>query len=242
MQLNNLLKHDQSYSPVKTVTAVSLTIVFFFTILITVFIVSSLLNQSIITPIDTSANQILNQINLDDIDSELKILLSSSYNIPSQDLSQVKAVIRNDSITYTTDNHNNLTDATFLIDLNNPKLTLEVNYQKNIDFVALLCPPIELAQDQNVFCIGYGSQSTIDANLDKYLPYQNFTPNGTFFSIWHDYDDNNKPRLNTFATICDDEQSYQEVNSSIKYWLMQHGIPNPDIIPIHFPHSYCNDR
>ena len=114
MQLN-LLNHNQSYSPVKTVTAVSLTIVFFFTILITVFIVSSLLNQSIITPIDTSANQILNQINLDDIDSELKILLSSSYNIPSQDLSQVKAVIRNDSITYTTDNHNNLTHATFLI-------------------------------------------------------------------------------------------------------------------------------
>lgn len=229
----------QSYSSRKTITAIVLSIALFFIILLTISIVFPILHQSAILPIDTSNNQILNQINLDDVNLELKTLLSNTYDTTPQELSNLKAIIRENSITYSVDENNNLANASFLIDLNNPKLTFQVEYQKNVDFVALLCPPIELAQDQNVFCIGYNGQSTIDANLDKYLPYQGFTPNGTYFSIWHDYDDKNKPFLNTYANACDDEESNQEASATIKYWLMQHGIANPDIIPINLQTSNC---
>lgn len=180
------------------------------------------------------------------LDSKIKLfgehlkdtLSNLGYTMPDE----INAVIREDSVkTYSPDGSDPVT-ATFLLDIDSPKLTYQVTLDYDTDNFLLVCPDISLVQDPNTFCIGTDKQSTIDANLAKYLPYSGETTSEISFTISRDYDSKNNPRLSVYANVCNDETIATEVETAVKEWIRDKGIPNPDIIPLHFPHSYCNDR
>ena len=235
----NTIQLSPEYTPRITILAVTSSIILFITVIITIAIINPLLNQPSIAPISSSRDPHLSQINLSDLDYVLFTHVNSFYDLSLEQIQNFKSVIREDTIKYKLDENDKITSATFIIDVNDPKLTYQVNDQIDADFISLNCPTIDLVQDPNVFCIGYDRNSTIDANLGKYLPYQGTTPNGTVFSIWRDFNDDGRPYIDSYANICNDESISNEVKTSIKYWLMQHGIPNPDVIPLNFHSDYC---
>ena len=215
-------------------------IILFNVAIITAAILNALLAPSgIIEPIDNSDSPYFSEIDFSKIEKYLTTVLKANYDLPTETISNLKAIARKDTISPQFNDENQFIGASFLIDLNEPQLTYLVSYQKNLPDVFFTCPSIELYPNQNVFCIGTDSQSTIDANLDKYLPYLGKTTNGVSFSLKHDYDTNNKPRLDAYADICDDEKRGQEVEESIQKWLKSKGIPNPDIIPVNINYSDC---
>lgn len=216
-------------------------ILFFITIIVTVSTLVPLLSRSVIAPINTSSDPHLSQINLTDVENQLKAILENSYGLSPAELSQVQAVIREDTINYNL-NKDKVESAKFIIDLNEPKLTYLVNDEIENQFISFTCPSIDLVQDPNVFCIGYGNQSTIDANLGKYLPYSNTIANDIEYTLWQDLDDNNRPRLEAYANICNDEQIAKAIKSDIAEWLKSHGIDNPNVIPLNMPYSYCDEH
>lgn len=214
-------------------------IIFFIFIIFTIFVTSTVPNKSAIIITNSSNDPNLSKIDFDKIISNIETLMVYSYNATPEQIHNLRAVVRENTIEYTLDDSGKIANAKYIIDLNEPNVTFLVDDQASVNFVALTCPPTELVQNPNVFCIGYGGQSTIDANLKKYLPYQGKTSDGIDFRIWLDPDDSNKPRLGVYANICDNETTGKSVNDAVKYWLIQHGIPNPDIIPLNLDYSYC---
>lgn len=202
--------------------------------LFTIFILN-ILNTPIIIHYSEENAKLDNKIKL--FGKHLKNTLSNlGYTVPDE----VNATIRESTVkTYSPDG--NGSTATFLLDIDSPKLTYQVTLDYDTDNFLLVCPDISLVQDPNIFCIGTDKQSTIDANLAKHLPYSGETTSEIPFTISHDYDSKNNPRLTIYASVCGDETLAQEVETEVKNWIRSKGIPNPDIIPLHFPHSYCND-
>lgn len=211
-----------------------------FVVISSLFIIRGLDNRSIIENLDSAKLSSLNREELNQIERLLRTMLKSNYGLKDDALEKVKAVARENSMKIERDEKTKKVKAAkFLIDLNDPKLTYEVAFNNGFSDMTFTCPELGLMQDANVFCIGTDKQSTIDVALDKYLPYRATTKNGTFFSVWHDYDDDNNPRIEMYASICGDEAKGQEVLSTVKTWIKEKGV-NPDSIPINYQSSYCD--
>lgn len=226
-----------------TKIAIILLIILFNVVIITITIIQAITAPTgSIEPVSTANLPYISQVNLPNIEKKLDIILKSYYKPSPEELATLKAIIRENTFNYKLKNDGILDSATFLIDLNNPQLTYQVEYHNNSSEVFITCPPIELAQNQDIFCIGLDSQSTIDANLDKYLPYRGSTSSGVSFSIKHDYDKQNLPRLDVYANICGDERKGKEVEETVLEWVKSKGIPNPKIIPIYINYQDCYSK
>lgn len=211
-----------------------------FVVISSLFIVRGLDKKSIIENLDSAELGTLSNTNLYEIEQSLKIMLKSNYDLTDSALKKVKVVARENSMKIERDEKTKkVKSAKFLIDINEPKLTYEVSFDSELSDTTFTCPELGLMQDANVFCIGTDKQSTIDVALGKYLPYRATTKNGTYFSIWRDYDDGNNPRIEMYASICGDEEKGQEVLNTIKAWIKEKGV-NPDILPINYQSSYCD--
>lgn len=234
------MEETQSQNQKATKIAIILLIILFNVVIATIAIINAITAPSgSIEPVSNTSSTYFSQIDTSSIEQKLIILLKSYYDASPKDLTNLKAVIRENTLTYKLDNDNQLTEAKFLIDLNEPQLTYQVEYQKDGSEIMITCPPIELAQNQDIFCIGLDTYSTIDSNLDKYLPYRGVTPSGVQFSIKHDRDSNNMPRLDIYANICNDETKGKEVENTVKEWIQSKNIPNPSIIPTNINYSDC---
>ena len=234
---------NQSHNPNHTLIAVIASVLLFFTVIITIAIISPLLHHSSIAPIGPEASVFLSNADLQKVESIIKTHLSSTYNQSPDELSNLSIVIRENTLESKQNNSNSITTNYFIVDLNSPELTYHVTYQPSTKLVYLTCPTIDLAQNPEVFCIGSDNNSTIEANLDQYLPYQSTTTSDIDFSVSHHGGDSYSDAfLTIYASVCGDETLAQEVETEVKNWIRSKGIPNPDIIPLHFPHSYCNDK
>lgn len=171
------------------------------------------------------------------LETGLKSLLSNSYDYSEEDLSDLKIIIRENTVTYTY-SKDQVTGTNFLLDVDKLNLTYDVTLEYASEGVFFRCPSLELMKDPNIFCVGTDKQSTIDVALDKYLPYRGKTKSGYSFSIWHDYDDKNNPRIEMYANICNDQKKGAEILQTIKDWIKDKGV-NPDIVPINYQESYC---
>ncbi|MBP5656298.1 hypothetical protein J6X15_01795 [Candidatus Saccharibacteria bacterium] len=215
-------------------------LVLIFVIASCLFIMNGLSRRNIIENLNSTDLNTLSQKELNEINQSLKIMLKSNYGLDDDALNKVKAVVRENSMKIEQDEKTKkVTAAQFLMDINDPKLTYEVSFDSRLSDTTFKCPELGLMQDANVFCIGSDKQSTIDVALGKYLPFRAKTESGTYFSIWRDYDDNNSPRLEMYASICGDEEKGKEVLSTIKGWIKEKGV-NPDSIPINYQSSYCD--
>ncbi|MBO4854994.1 hypothetical protein J5500_01140 [Candidatus Saccharibacteria bacterium] len=204
------------------------------------FIINGLGKKSVIENLDSTDLSTLSTKELNEINQSLKIMLKSNYGLNDDALSKVKAVVRENSMKIErNEKTKKIVAADFLMDLNDPKLTYQVSFDGRLSDTTFACPELGLMQDANVFCIGSDKQSTIDVALGKYLPFRAKTESGTYFSIWRDYDDNNSPRLEMYASICGDEEKGEEVLNTIKGWIKEKGV-NPDSIPINYQSSYCD--
>ena len=215
-------------------------LVLIFVVISCLFILRGLNNRSIIENLDSAELGSIEDKNLYEIEQALKIMLKSNYKMKEDELKKIKVVARENSMKIERDEKTKkVKSAKFLIDINNPKLTYEVSFDKELSDTTFTCPELGLMQDANVFCIGTDKQSTIDVALGKYLPYRATTKNGTYFSIWRDYDDSNNPRIEMYASICDDKEKGQEVLNTIKAWIKDKGV-NPNSLPINYQSSYCD--
>ena len=210
-----------------------------FVVASSVFIVNVLLNKSAIENLDSSKLDGIDKEDLRSIERSLKVMMKSNYNLEDSDINNLKLVVREDTVEVKRDSDNKTSWAHFLIDLNKPKLTYDVSFNSGASDAVFLCPDLSLMQDANEFCIGTDKQSTIDVALDKYLPYHDKTESGIFYSIWHGYDDSNSPRIEMYASICNNETKGAEVLRSIKDWIKDKGV-NPDSIPINYQTTYCD--
>ena len=215
-------------------------IVLIFVVVSCMFIVRTISNRTIVENLDSAELSSLTKSELYEFEQSLKIMLKSNYHLKDDDLKKVKVVVRENTVKVERDEKDKKVKmATFLIDVNEPKLTYEVTFDSGASDTTFACPELGLMQDQNVFCIGTDKQSTIDVALGKYLPYRGTTKSGIFFSVWRDYDDSNSPRLEMYASICGDEEKGQEVLNTIKAWIKDKGV-NPDSLPINYQSSYCD--
>ena len=240
---------DQSYNqnlspnPKHIRNAIIATILLFFVIIITIAILAPLSQPTAIAPVSSDISSHLSGSDLSKIETSVKNHLSSTYNTPSDELNSLSIVIREDTFKSVQNNTDSILYTRFIIDLNEPKYSYLVTYRPSIKSVNLTCPSLDQTQDPNLFCIADSGYSTIDADLGQYLPYQDTTTSGTDFSISHHGGDSySDPYLSIYASVCGDEAAATEVETAVKDWIRSKGIPNPDIIPLHFPHSYCNDR
>ena len=230
-------------TPNRVRIAIILCILLFFTVIITLTILNPLLHHSSIAPVSSDVSSSLSAKDLLSIESSVKSHLSFTYDLSSDDLDSLSIVIRENTLETKRDDSNSITLANFIIDLSSPQLTYKVTYQPSSNLILLTCPTINLVQDSSIFCIGTDNHSTIDANLDQYLPYEGTTANDIDYSISHQSGDSiSDPYLTIYASVCDDEADAIEVETAVKDWIHSKGIPDPDIIPLHFSHSYCNER
>lgn len=224
----------------------AIAVVALITLIISLAITSSVLSslpkqQSIIEPVSKSTDPIINQFNFTTIGQALQGLITNSYDFSPKELSNLKAIIREDTIKYATNSNGKITNIQFIIDTNQPKLTYIVNDQIDIEEnITISCPSIDLVQDPNVFCIDLNNKTTIDVNLSQYLPYQGSTRNRIEYYLRQEANTLISSQLIAYSNICNDEDNKQEVKSDIDFWLIQHGISNPDVIPITIKDSGCN--
>lgn len=241
---NNLATWKNNKSPQRQALIVTLSLaLLFFTIIATISFFSSLpKGQSIIEPINTSSDNKLEQFNSSLTSLALQTTLITNYNLSSEEQSNLKAIIRENTIKYETDANGKISQISFVIDLNQPKLTYIVDDQiGKEEKITISCAPIDLVQDLNTFCIDSNNQTTIDINLSKFLPYQGTTRNGIEYYIREDTNATINSQLTAYANICNKESNRTEVKSSIDYWLIQLGITNPDLIPIEIKDSGCKE-
>ena len=235
MPLLNNNSDQLEQTPRQIIPTIAAILTLLFTICITITVASlQPQNPTSIAPISKSYSSILEKPDLITIEQQLRNFLGKTYNLTPEQSSSLTAVIREDTIT-----NNDSNGVVFLIDISEPKLTFQVTYQKEQATANFSCPPIELAQSPDIFCIGQNRQSTIDTNLSDYLPYQGLTPNGTEYYIWQAPKSDYTPRLDIIANTCNNELLNKEVKSAIDYWLIQHGITNPDIIPTKISYPDC---
>lgn len=226
------MENNQSQNYKYSKIAAILLFILFNTIIVTITIIGALNSPNgMIEPISDTGSPYISQINFSKINDKLKIILKAYYNLSQEELDNIKAVVRENTIDYILDDNNKLNNATFLIDLDTPQLTYQIHYYTKGPEVNIECPPIELSQNQDIFCIGQDSQSTIDTNLDKYLPYYGNTPGNVLFTIAHEYDKLGLPYLSIITNTCRDEKTEDSINATIRKWIKGKNIPNPDIIP-----------
>lgn len=233
---------DQEPSAKKTIIAATSSISLIITVIITFTFFSSLpRQQSIIEPINTSTYPILKEFDFTIIGQTIQDLIVAYYEISTEELSNLKANIRESTIQYDTNSNDKITSIQFIIDINQPRLTYMISDQVDAnDTTTLSCPPIELVQDPSVFCIGSDQKTTIDVNLSQYLPHQSTTRNGINYYLRQESGIINNPQLIAYANICNKDANMKEVKNDIEFWLIQHGISNPEIIPISIKDSGCS--
>lgn len=242
---NNQISANEasSYNPKYVRRAIIASVLLFFVIIITITIINPYLNHSSIAPVGPEVSSYLNSEDMSKIETAIKNQLIFAYEKSSDELDNLRIVIREDTFTSEQNSSGRITTANFIVDINSPELTYKITYRPRDNSVHLTCPSINLVQNPDIFCKGTYDQSTIDANLDQYLPYEGTTASEIDFSIsHHGADSTSDPYLTIYASVCDDETLAAEVETAVKDWIRSKGIPNPDIIPLHFPHSYCNDR
>ena len=226
----------------KTIIAILSLIMLVITIIVTIIIsTSSPNNQSIIAPISSATEPIIRQLDYTATGQKLQKFIASKYNLSPEELSNLKAVIREDTIEYDINSNHIVSNVRFFIDVIQPRLTYIVDNQIDDEKeIILSCPPNELAQDPSIFCVGSDNKTTIDANLSQYLPHQGTTRNGIKYYLRKEADIIADPKLIAYASICNNETNLKEVQSDIDFWLIQHNISNPEIIPITINDSGCN--
>lgn len=237
--MNDYESQNYKYSRIAAI----LFLILFNTIIITVVAIKALNTPNgAIEPISNTNSPYISQINLSKVNKKLNIILEAYFGLSQEDLNNVKAIIRENTFEFVLDENDNLDTAVFIIDLINPQLTYQVQYYTKGPEIYIECPPIELSQNQDVFCIGQDSQSTINANLDKYLPYYGNTSNNALFAVAHEYDKYSLPYLSITTNVCQDEKTEDGIKTAVRKWIKSKGIPNPDIIPTKTYYNCIKDQ
>ncbi len=130
----------------------------------------------------------------------------------------------------------------FIMDVESLKSTYAVwlsHGAKNAEEVELSCVSNKVSKYPDEFCIGSDGQSTIDADLEGYLPLKEFYSSGRPKYVVTHQAYTTKLEAKVYVK-CDDEEGRTNIENEIKAWITQKGV-NAEKVPIEYDKNACLD-
>ena len=154
--------------------------------------------------------------------------------------SGIKATIRGSS--YVEKKEDDVTQYDFLVDIDDKKMTYQVDFamvdgQGFYESPIIECPEPSSMKYPETNCVG-GRTSTMSVTLGKYLPYYFHLDSGQFVTVTTSYSEDNPNNLNVRVSSCGDEEIINEVRKDVEDWILELGY-EPERYNINIP-AYCD--
>jgi|GEM_PF-3517796 len=192
-------------------------------VIVIIWVASSMV-KSATSPTTTISNYSQTDVELTSeekeyFDTALAEILNAHYADKFKKYSDLTLTIRPD--TFSTTQTEGSQTTTFIVDIDELKLTYDVSIRLPEEDVAVMitCPSPSLMKYSNTFCIGHDNSSSIDTILGDYLPYTGFLDDERPYTIAKSLTDDNYPALSIYLSSCESENLDAQAISAAKSWI-----------------------